>query len=209
MTMTNRLLTTIALSATLATPALANMGGSPPPEPAASPQTEVRPTATLTPRQQAEQLYGGAYDDVTKANQDLANHKDKNAEKKLKRALQRAQDAVALDSTYFEAWNLVGFASRKLADYPRSLSAYGRCLAIKPDYAPAREYLGEAYVELGRVREAREQLLWLQRLNAADQVKALATRIDAWQSAHPDSLAPPAAAPPDSVLKSPAQGSGD
>jgi tetratricopeptide (TPR) repeat protein len=202
----------LTLIAVLATPALASMGGSAPPEPPQGSQPELS-NNQLTPRQQAEQLYGSAYDDIAKANLDVANGKDKNAQKKFKRALDHATEAVGLDSTYFEAWNLVGFASRKLGDYPHSLSAYGRCLAIQPGYAPAREYLGEAYLELGRVHEAREQLSWLQRLNAPDQTKILAARIDAWQAAHPDSLAPapaasPASAPADSVIKPPASGSG-
>jgi tetratricopeptide (TPR) repeat protein len=197
------------LIAALAAPAFASMGGSPQPEPASNPANDVRPSAENTPRQQAEQLYGGAYDDVAKANLDAANGKDKNAQKKYKRALERASDAVALDSSYFEAWNLVGFAARKLADYPRSLAAYGRCLAIQPGYAAAREYLGEAYLELGRVREAREQLAWLERLNAADQARTLSGRIAEWQSAHPDSLVPAPAARPDTSSRVPSQGSGN
>ena len=207
--MHRRLAVALILIAALAAPAFASMGGSRPPEPSSNPQTEIKAGETLTPRQQAEQLYGGAYDDIAKANLDAANGKGKNAQKKFKRALDRASEAVALDSTYFEAWNLVGFAARKLADYPRSLSAYGSCLRFQPGYAAAREYLGEAYVDLGRIREAREQLAWLQRLGAADQVKTLSARIGDWQTAHPDSLAPAPAAKPDTAAKSPAPGSGD
>jgi len=207
--MHNRLAIALILIVALAAPAFANMGGSPAPEPASNPPGEVKAVAAVTPRQQAEQLYGGAYDDIAKANLDLANGKGKNAQKKYKRALDRASEAVALDTTYFEAWNLVGFAARKLADYPRSLAAYGTCLKLQPGYAAAREYLGEAYVELGRIREAREQLAWLERLNAADQAKTLSARITEWQSAHPDSLAPAPAAKPDSAAQVPAQGSGE
>ena len=198
----------VGLTLVLAGPAAASMGGAPAPEPAV-PRTDPAPGAMLTPRQQAEQLYGDAYDDVARANKDFADGKDKNAQKKLKHALDRAGDAVKLDTTYAEAWNLVGYASRKLGDYPRSLDAYDHCLRLKPDYAAAREYLGEALVELGRVREAREQLGWLERLNAADQVKALAARIDAWRTTHPDSTAAaPAPAAPDSTVHAPASGSG-
>ena len=195
------------LIAALAAPALASMGGSPAPEPASNPPNEVR-SESVSPRQQAEQLYGSAYDDIAKANLDAAGGKDKNAQKKFKRALERATSATALDSNYFEAWNLVGFAARKLSDYPRSLAAYGRCLSIQPGYAAAREYLGEAYIELGRIREAREQLAWLERLNAADQVRTLSGRINEWQTAHPDSQPPAPAARPDSAAASPATGSG-
>ena len=206
--MHKRLAVALILIVALAAPAFASMGGSPPPEPASNPQGEIKASSGVTPRQQAEQLYGGAYDDIAKANLDAANGKGKDAQKKFKRALDRATDAVALDSTYFEAWNLVGFAARKLADYPRSLAAYGTCLRIQPGYAAAREYLGEAYVELGRIREAREQLTWLERLSAADQAKTLSARIAEWQSAHPDSLAPAPAAQPDSAARTLAPGSG-
>ena len=207
--MRTRLLAAPILIAALAAPAFASMGGSPPSEPAQRPPNEVQAGAETTPRQQAQQLYGGAYDDVAKASLEAANGKDKNAQKKYKRALERATSAVALDSTYYEAWNLVGFAARKLADYPRSLSAYGRCLSIQPGYAAARESLGEAYVELGRIREAREQLAWLERLNAGDQAKTLSGRIAEWQSAHPDSLTPAPAAKPDTSARVPSQGSGN
>jgi len=198
----------IALIISFASSASANMGGSSAPEPASTARPEVKNGEALTPRQQAEQLYGGAYDDIAKAGVDAANGKDKNAQKKYRRALDRATEAVAMDSTYFEAWNLAGYAARKLGDFPRSLSSYSRCLAIQPGYAAAREYLGEAYLELGRVREAREQLAWLQRLGATDQAKALSERIVVWQSAHPDSLAPAPLARPDSAARAPAQGSG-
>lgn len=207
--MRHRFAVPLVLIVALAAPAFASMGGSPKPEPASEPQGEIKAGPAATPRQQAEQLYGGAYDDIAKANLDVANGKGKNAQKKFKRALDRASEAVVLDSTYFEAWNLVGFAARKLADYPRSLAAYGTCLRLQPGYAAAREYLGEAYVELGRIREAREQLAWLERLSAADQVKTLTTRIAEWQTAHPDSLVPAPAARPDTSAKSPSQGSGE
>lgn len=204
-----RLFVTPILIAALAGPALASMGGgSSQPEPVQNPPNELKAGAETTPRQQAEQLYGNAYDDIAKANLDAAAGKDKNAQKKYKRALERASSAVALDSAYFEAWNLVGFASRKLADYPRSLAAYARCLSIQPGYVAAREYLGEAYLELGRIREAREQLAWLERLNAADQARTLSGRIGVWQAAHPDSLMPAPAARPDTSARVSSQGSG-
>ena len=203
--MRSPILTAAVLVAALATAAAANMGGSPPPEPSA-PGGDIRTTEALTPRQQAQQLYGGAYDDIAKAGKDLADGKEKNAQKKFKRALDRASQAVALDPSYYEAWNLVGYASRKLSDYPRSLEAYDRCLKLKPDYTAAREYLGEAYVELGKIREAREQLGWLQRLAADEQASTLASRIDAWQKAHPDSVSAPAPAESADTLRTPSSG---
>jgi len=178
----------IAMLLAIALPAAASMSGAPSSDPN-PPSPEMPQQTQLGPRQQAEKLYGSAYDDIAKAGQELQKGKTKNAEKKFKSALSHARDATTLDTTYHEAWNLVGYASRKLGDYPQSLDAYGHCLRIKPDYVPAREYLGEAYVELGRMKEAREQLSWLQRLNAPDQAKLLETAIAAREAAHPDSSA--------------------
>src|SRR5207245_8409152 len=124
---------------------------------------------------------------VTRAKDDVAAGKDKNAQKKFKRALDSAEEAVQLDPKYYEAWNAVGYASRKLGKYDDALKAYGTCLDIKPDYAPAREYLGEAYIELGQIDNARTQLALLDHQNAAEESKLLKSKLDAWQSAHPDS----------------------
>ncbi|WP_181707221.1 tetratricopeptide repeat protein [Chthonobacter rhizosphaerae] len=56
------------------------------------------------------------------------------------------------------AWARLGFAHRKLKKYDASLAAYGRALEINKHNRAALEYLGEAYVELGRYVEAVEVL---------------------------------------------------
>lgn len=137
-------------------------------------------------RGEAEKWYHDAYDDVQKAKSSLDAKKDKDAEKHFRRALERGQRATELDSTYAEAWNLVGYASRKLKDYDRALAAYQRCLKLKPDYAPAREYLGEAYLELGKVDLAKEQLAAIDASKDSEDARTLATAIDDWEKAHPD-----------------------
>lgn len=157
-----------------------------------------------TPRQEAEESYALAYEDVGKARKDIEDGKAKNAEKKFRRALERCEKAVALDERYHEAWNLLGYTARKTGDYDKAFKAYDRCLSIKPDYAPAREYLGEAWLDKGDARKARDQMVWLERLGATVELKTLKARYDAWTAAHPDSAAPPAAAParPDSAATS-------
>jgi hypothetical protein len=62
---------------------------------------------------------------------------------------------------------------------------------LKPDYAPAREYLGELYVQMGDVAKAKEQLAMLTKLEAPEAVTNLKGKIDAWSAAHPESAAPP------------------
>lgn len=150
-------------------------------------------------RQEAEESYALAYEEVGKAKKDLEEGKAKNAEKKFKRALERCEKAVQLDERYHEAWNLLGYTARKTGDYDKAFKAYDRCLAIKPDFAPAREYLGEAWLDKGDGKKAKEQLIWLERLGAADEYKTLKTRYDAWAAAHPEAATPPPAPPADST----------
>lgn len=57
-----------------------------------------------------------------------------------------------------DAHSLLGFAHRKLGDYEQALAHYHRALALNPHHRQAMEYLGEAYVELGRLDQARELL---------------------------------------------------
>jgi tetratricopeptide (TPR) repeat protein len=56
------------------------------------------------------------------------------------------------------AHNLMGFAYRKLGDYPAALDAYGKALTLNPYNRGALEYLGEAYLELDRPADARATL---------------------------------------------------
>jgi len=166
-----------ALAALASSPAHAVLSGG------SKSSTPAAPAQAQTPRQQAERLYAEGYDEVEKGKQELASGKTKNAEKRFRKALEKGETAVALDSTYAEALNLVGYSARKLGDYDKALAAYDRALRIKPDYAAAREYLGEAYVELGRIEQAREQLAQLEKLGATEEARTLKGAIDAYEQA--------------------------
>ena len=190
--------------AMLALPALASMGGGDKPEPPPQPQPNMLPSGTSSnasspTRQEAEGIYSVAYEEVAKAKKDLADGKTKNAEKKFRRALDRGERATALDTTYHEAWNLVGFCARKLGNYDKAFAAYDKCLSLAPDYAPAHEYLGEAWLEKNEPGKAREQLALLEGEGAAEDAKTLSQAIVAYDAAHPAAAAPaesaPAAAP--------------
>lgn len=169
-----------------ALPAFASFGSGPSETPSTQTTNRVEPANTAaSARQEAEKWYGDAYNDVAKAKQELAAGKPDRAEKRFRKALERGQRAVELDSTYHEAWNLVGYSARKLKDYDRALAAYNRCLAIRPDYAPAREYLGEAYLDLNQPDKARQQLAWLEGGKTEAERAALQAALDAWNAAHP------------------------
>jgi len=174
---------TLMLAMLAAAPTEANFGGGSSSD--EKPASTGISTFSMTPREEAERLYADGRDEAMKAKKDLEDGKTKNAEKKFKRALSGGERATSLDATYHEAWNLVGYASRHLKNYDHALVAYDKCLEIKPDYTLAREYLGEAYLEMGNLAKAREQLAWLETNSASSQdAKDLAKAVADYERAH-------------------------
>ena len=195
----------LVLAALAALPAHANFGGGSKTEEPQKPPPQGISSMSYTPRQEAEKLYADGREEVMKAKKDLEEGKAKNAEKKFKKALDKGERAVAIDPRYHEAWNLVGYSSRKLKKYDQALVAYDKCLALKPDYTLAREYLGEAYLEMGNLPKAHEQLAWLQgNAGASQDTKDLAKAVADYERAHggaaPDSMG----ARPDTSRSAPA-----
>ena len=80
-------------------------------------------------------------------------------------AAARAADS---DPALPEGWNGLGFALRNQKKYTESIAAYEEALKRRPNYAQALEYLGEAYVQLGRLDEARAIHARLQPLDARE-----------------------------------------
>jgi tetratricopeptide (TPR) repeat protein len=62
------------------------------------------------------------------------------------------------------AWNYRGYATRKLGRTEEGVSYYLKSVALDPNYAQVREYLGEAYVIQGKLDQAKEQLQTIQKL---------------------------------------------
>ncbi len=57
-----------------------------------------------------------------------------------------------------EALNYRGYATRKLGRIDEGIAYYLKSLALAPNYAQVREYLGEAYVQKGDIASAKAQL---------------------------------------------------
>jgi len=53
---------------------------------------------------------------------------------------------------------MIGYAKRKLGNFDEGVAYYQQALAIDPGNADTREYLGEAYVETGRMDLAKAEL---------------------------------------------------
>ncbi len=56
------------------------------------------------------------------------------------------------------AWNFIGFSHRKLNRFDQALAAYKKALAIEPNHRGANEYLGELYLQTGKLQKAKERL---------------------------------------------------
>jgi tetratricopeptide (TPR) repeat protein len=71
-------------------------------------------------------------------------------------ALTFLEAEIAKNPDNADAWNLTGFASRKMGDYAASEVAYDKALAIDPKHKGALEYKGELYLTLGNLEGAED-----------------------------------------------------
>jgi len=71
---------------------------------------------------------------------------------------------LAEDTQQADVYNLLGYTLRKTGDVKTSLTYYTKALELQPEHKAAREYLGELYVETGKMDKAKEQLAILAKL---------------------------------------------
>ncbi|MDQ6894860.1 MAG: tetratricopeptide repeat protein [Acidobacteriota bacterium] len=145
--------------ALLLVPALASASGS-------SPMRMPAPQAQASPEQEAASLYNdgisyrdkaakfekeaAAEPDAAKAGKLLAKARDRHES-----SIKPFQAATKKNPALFQAWGSLGYAYRKVGNYPASLEAYGKALEIEPNYTPAIEYRAEAYLALNRLDEVK------------------------------------------------------
>jgi len=81
----------------------------------------------------------------------------------------RYEDAIrvlklAHDGSDPRVLNYLGYSNRKLGNMDKALDYYHAAVAANPDFSLVREYLGEAYIQLGQLEKAREQLTQIERI---------------------------------------------
>jgi tetratricopeptide (TPR) repeat protein len=163
--------------------ALANGGGG-----MSMPSSSMSRVAS--PEQQARDLYNDGVGYVRKADKadvDAAQASDAGKKERAMReshdryasALGKFQNSLQLDPQRYEAWNYVGYTSRKLGHYDDALLAYDKALALKPGYPDAIEYRGEAYLAVNRLDDAKQAYLDLFAANRALAAKLL-TAMKGW-----------------------------
>ncbi len=79
-------------------------------------------------------------------------------------ALPLLQQVVARDARNADAYNLMGYATRKSGNPNGSLQYYQQALAIDPRHLGAHEYIGEAYLMLDQPAQAEQHLARLDSL---------------------------------------------
>lgn len=120
----------------------------------------------MTPDEQAKSAYNQGVRMIKQADKYAKDADEATDQKKKDKAAGRAQKQYGKAREYFvtavklkpqnhEAWNYVGYASRKLGEYDNALAAYGEALRLNPTYAEAIEYRGEAYLGLNRIEDAK------------------------------------------------------
>jgi tetratricopeptide (TPR) repeat protein len=126
----------------------------------------------LTPQEQAQMAYRDgtrAVKQADKFDKSVAEAKDPGkrdkAAARARKQYDKARGAFALAvqtmPNMHEAWNYIGYTSRKLGEYDKALAAYEEALRLKPGYAEAIEYRGEAFLGLGRVDDAKSAYMTL------------------------------------------------
>jgi tetratricopeptide (TPR) repeat protein len=147
------------------------------------------PQRQMTPEEQAKNSYNAGVRSVKGADKLAKAADEATDEKKKAKALDRAKKAyekargqfaaaVQRQPQMHEAWNYVGYTSRKLGDYDKALAAYDEALRLSPTYAEAIEYRGEAYLGLNRIEDAKAAYMQLFQSSRthADQLMAAMQR---------------------------------
>ena len=120
----------------------------------------------MTPDEQARSAYNQGVRGVKQADRHDKAAAEATDEGKKSKSFEKAQKQYSKAREYFvatvrlkpgmhEAWNYVGYTSRKLGEYDNALTAYDEALRLEPAYAAAIEYRGEAYLALGRLEDAK------------------------------------------------------
>lgn len=73
-------------------------------------------------------------------------------------AQQKLSQILRQDAQNPDAWNLLGFSSRMQGDFDKAEKAYTNALKLSPNHVGALNYMGQMYVQTGRLDEARTML---------------------------------------------------
>ena len=113
-------------------------------------------------------LYKDAKKFVERAKKLEEKNKIERATKLYVKALEKLQRAYKTDRNNPDILNYLGFTLRKTGKLKEAEKYYLAGLKIKPDHNGINEYLGELYVNTGRVELAKERLAILKNCNCEE-----------------------------------------
>jgi Flp pilus assembly protein TadD len=91
-------------------------------------------------------------------NPDFAAAKEAIAADDYPRAIELLEKVTAAEPQNADAFNLLGYATRENGQFETAITHYQKALSIDPKHLGAHEYIGEAYLKLGRLDKAKEHL---------------------------------------------------
>jgi len=102
-------------------------------------------------------------------------------------AIPLLQNVVADNPRDADAWNYLGFASRKLGKNEEALVYYHKALAIDPRHKGAHEYLGELHLQMNDLAKAEEEQTALKGLcpTGCEELEDLEADIADYKANHP------------------------
>lgn len=106
---------------------------------------------------------------------------------KCEEAIPLLQKVVADNARDADAWNYLGFCTRKLGKKEEALGYYQKALALNPKHKGANEYLGELYLMMGDLAKAEQQLAVLKGLcpNGCEELEDLEADIADYKANRP------------------------
>lgn len=98
---------------------------------------------------------------------------------RYKQVIKKLKNSIDEEPGNADAWNLLGYASRKKGDLELSVSAYCKALSIDPDHKDAQEYHAELFLKQGDKTAAAGNLAKLTSLrsNGCEQLHELTQTI--------------------------------
>ena len=113
-------------------------------------------------------LYKSGKKLVTKAKKLEEKDKIAKAEKLYLKALDKLEKAYDKDKKNADILNYLGFALRKTGDFEKAEKFYLKGLELDAGHLGINEYLGELYVQTGRIELAKERLEVLKGCNCEE-----------------------------------------
>jgi len=102
------------------------------------------------------------------------------------RAIDLLSKVVARDDKNADAYNYLGYAERQRGNLDIAFKHYDRAVSLNPRHTGVREYLGEAYLLVGNLPKAEEQLAALDKLctAACEEYRELKGKIADYKQKH-------------------------